>query len=122
MSKRRLAILLTVLMAFVGPALASGFHVYEQGAKASGQAVAFVARADNASGNWYNPAAIVKFDGFAVSTMPPVSIDVMSQVTLPEAVDRKVLVHEQSTTHSRSVIDGMLSVVGSPPSAGSAFS
>lgn len=43
-------------------ALASGFHIYEQGAKASGQAVAFIARADDASANWYNPAAITQFD------------------------------------------------------------
>lgn len=42
--------------------LASGFHVYEQGGKASGQAVAFIARADDASAMYYNPAAIAKFD------------------------------------------------------------
>lgn len=44
-------------------ALASGFAVSEQGAKASGQAVAFVARADDASAVWYNPAAITKLEG-----------------------------------------------------------
>ena len=43
-------------------ALASGFHIYEQGAKASGQAVAFIARADDPSANWYNPAGLTQFD------------------------------------------------------------
>jgi len=43
-------------------ALASGFHIYEQGAKASAQAVAFIARADDPSANWYNPAGLTQFD------------------------------------------------------------
>ncbi len=42
---------------------ASGFSIYEQGAKASGLAGAFVAQADDASANWYNPAAIVWQEG-----------------------------------------------------------
>jgi long-chain fatty acid transport protein len=45
------------------PAFASGFGYYEQGAKASGQAGAWVARADDASANWYNPAALVHLTG-----------------------------------------------------------
>ena len=50
--------------ALVGmPAWASGFSIYEQGAKASGQAGAWVARADDAAANWYNPAAILQGDG-----------------------------------------------------------
>ncbi len=55
--------LVLVLAMSVPAALASGFHVYEQGAKASGQAVAFTARADDPSANWYNPAGIVFLDG-----------------------------------------------------------
>lgn len=49
------------------PVLASGFHIYEQGAKASAQAVAFVARADDATAAYYNPAAAAKLEGTHVS-------------------------------------------------------
>jgi long-chain fatty acid transport protein len=44
------------------PALGSGFSIYEQSAKASGQAGAWVARADDAAANWYNPANLVRLD------------------------------------------------------------
>ncbi|MEM9558307.1 MAG: outer membrane protein transport protein [Acidobacteriota bacterium] len=39
--------------------LASGFSIFEQGGKASGLAGAYVALADDASANWYNPANLV---------------------------------------------------------------
>ena len=45
------------------PARGSGFSIFEQGAKASGQAGAWVARADDASANWYNPAALLWQEG-----------------------------------------------------------
>ncbi len=64
--KVTLGLLLATLL--VSPAvLASGFHIYEQGAKASGQAVAFTARADDATANWYNPANIARFENSWVS-------------------------------------------------------
>lgn len=46
-----------------GPTRASGFSIFEQSAKPSGQAGAWVARADDASANWYNPAALLRQDG-----------------------------------------------------------
>jgi len=68
MSYRWLKAVLAAGLVFAMPAaLASGFHIYEQGAKASGQAVAFIARADDASANWYNPAAITQFDSALIS-------------------------------------------------------
>jgi long-chain fatty acid transport protein len=63
---RRIGILIIagcLLAAAGGQALASGFSVYEQSAKASGQAGAWVARADDAAANWYNPAALAWIDG-----------------------------------------------------------
>ncbi len=63
---RVLWIALAVALA-AAPVMASGFSIYEQGAKASGQAVAFVARADDPSAGFYNPAAIVKLEGTQVS-------------------------------------------------------
>jgi long-chain fatty acid transport protein len=48
------------------PAMASGFSIYEQSAKASGQAGAWVARADDAAAVWYNPAAMTRLDGMNV--------------------------------------------------------
>ena len=60
----RNAAVLVVGAAIVTPfAWGSGFHIYEQGAKASGQAVAFAARADDASAVYYNPAAMVWLEG-----------------------------------------------------------
>jgi long-chain fatty acid transport protein len=49
--------------AAVAPASASGLALYEQSAKAAAQAGAWVARADDASANWYNPAALVRLGG-----------------------------------------------------------
>ena len=45
------------------PAHASGFSLDAQSAKASGQAGAWVARADDAAANWYNPAALTRLEG-----------------------------------------------------------
>jgi long-chain fatty acid transport protein len=65
-SAYRLSIVAFFVLAMAPLALASGFHVYEQGGKASGQAVAFIARADDASAMFYNPAAITKLEGHQV--------------------------------------------------------
>jgi len=68
MTKTRVWIPLAVVCALaVGPVLASGFSIYEQSAKASGRAGAWVARADDAAANWYNPAGLVRLEeGFQV--------------------------------------------------------
>jgi len=60
------AVAACLLALAAGPALASGFSIYEQSAKASGQAGAWVARADDAAAAWYNPAAMVHLDGMQV--------------------------------------------------------
>ncbi|MDQ6988240.1 MAG: outer membrane protein transport protein, partial [Mariprofundaceae bacterium] len=45
-------------MLYATPLIAGGFFIPEQAAKASGMANAFVAIADDASANWYNPAGL----------------------------------------------------------------
>jgi long-chain fatty acid transport protein len=54
-------VLASVLVA--SSALASGFALSEQSAEASALAGAWVARADDAAANWYNPAALARLDG-----------------------------------------------------------
>jgi long-chain fatty acid transport protein len=65
--RRSLGVFATLLTMAMPWALGSGFHLYEQGAKASGQALSFVARADDASAGYYNPAAMVWLEGTQVS-------------------------------------------------------
>jgi long-chain fatty acid transport protein len=55
-----------LLAVAAAPAMASGFSIYEQSAKASAQAGAWVARADDAAAVWYNPAAMTQLDGMNV--------------------------------------------------------
>jgi long-chain fatty acid transport protein len=67
MRRGKLRVLAAVLvLAGALPAMASGFSIYEQSAKASGQAGAWVARADDAAANWYNPAALTRLDGMQI--------------------------------------------------------
>lgn len=66
-SVRRMALLLSCALVpaawIPATAFASGFSIFEQGAKASGLAGAYVALADDASANWYNPANLVWLEG-----------------------------------------------------------
>jgi long-chain fatty acid transport protein len=101
MSRRWTWILGSVLGGSILPSHASGFAFSEQGAKASGQAGAWIARADDAAANWYNPAALVHLksekaelqvginylDAGADASFTPAGggpkIDAESNVTLP---------------------------------------
>ena len=100
MNKRSLLILAVIVVLAAAPAFASGFGFYEQGAKASGQGGAWVARADDASANWYNPAALVHLTGrevqfgmnslqagkdtqFSPTATPGVSIDAVANGVAP---------------------------------------
>lgn len=98
MNTRNRLILAVTAVVVAAPALASGFGFYEQGAKASGQSGAWVARADDASANWYNPAALVRLSGrevqFGINYLevgsdtqftlaPGVSFDAVSNTVTP---------------------------------------
>ena len=62
-SLRLTAMVCLGLMSTTANLPAAGFGIYEQSAKASGLAGAWVARADDASANWYNPAALIWLEG-----------------------------------------------------------
>ncbi|HZN53766.1 MAG TPA: outer membrane protein transport protein [Candidatus Polarisedimenticolaceae bacterium] len=87
-----------ILLLTTGSALGAGFGFAEQGAKASGQAGAWIARADDAAANWYNPAALVHLEAPEVqlglnyldtgsdtqfSPAPGVSFDAAANATTP---------------------------------------
>ena len=50
----------------IGPLWSSGYLIYEQGAKASAEAGAFTARADDPSAIFYNPAGITELEGWQI--------------------------------------------------------
>ena len=57
---------LTLALTISLPAVAGGFQVQQQGAKASGRGNAFVSQADDASATYYNPAAVGHLDGWNI--------------------------------------------------------
>ena len=63
MNKRSPLFWAVIVALATSPAFASGFGFYENGANASAQGGAWVARANDASANWYNPAALVHLSG-----------------------------------------------------------
>lgn len=67
--KRALSAFLSSLSAVLlisSPLLASGFGVFEQGARAAGRGGAFVAMADDLSAMYWNPAGLAFMDGLQV--------------------------------------------------------
>lgn len=62
-SFHKIAILSILAIAFGAFAFGSGFAIYEHGARAMGQAGAFVARANDPSAVWFNPAGMTQLPG-----------------------------------------------------------
>ncbi len=58
---------IAMLAACAPLAMASGYGIYEQDAEATAQAGAVIARADNASANFYNPAGLATQDSCSLS-------------------------------------------------------
>jgi long-chain fatty acid transport protein len=67
---RRAALALCGLLAAAGDAGASGYSLYEQGARALGMAGAFTARADDPSSMFFNPAGLAQVQGQALLVSP----------------------------------------------------
>ncbi len=66
--KNSLMILAVVVSLYAAtPVLGAGFSIFEQGAAATGMAMAFTARADDPSAVFYNPAGIAQLDGTHLS-------------------------------------------------------
>ncbi len=62
---KRLITLIALMMFFGSSAMAGGFFIPEQGAKAVGMGNAFTGIADDPSANWYNPAGLA-FQGTSI--------------------------------------------------------
>lgn len=78
-------VFLVLALCVVPWSLGSGFHIFEQGAKASGRACAFVAGADDASALYYNPAAMAWLDGGEISLGS--SLVLLGDTTLDSQMD-----------------------------------
>ncbi len=63
---KKLTVFLFMLVLSVTQVTASGFSIYEQGAKATAMGGAFIARANDVSGVFYNPAGITGLSGLHV--------------------------------------------------------
>ena len=63
MKKYLKSTIVLTLMMFSSLCIAGGFEVLDHGARATGQANAFTARASDPSAIWYNPAGITQLKG-----------------------------------------------------------
>ncbi len=68
MAKRIFWLILFIILSSTQYLKASGFAIYELGARAAALAGAFVARADDNSAIYYNPAGIAFLDGIRIKT------------------------------------------------------
>lgn len=82
-----------------GPLLASGYLIYEQGAKASAQAGAFTARADDASAIFYNPAGITALEDWQVVFGSSVIFLGETQFRSPTLGDDEMVRNQAYPTH-----------------------
>ncbi len=64
--QKRIHAIFAVLVISAAQIFASGFSIYEQGAKSTALAGAFVATADDPSAVFYNPAGLTSLDGIQV--------------------------------------------------------
>ncbi|NOX89905.1 MAG: transporter [Calditrichaeota bacterium] len=82
---KKLFLLLFLPASFV---LASGFSIYEQGSRATALGGAFIARADDPSAVFYNPAGISQLSGWQIS-VGTTAIQPQFSFTGPSTMDSK---------------------------------
>lgn len=63
---KKFSVIVVTLIFSVSFLYASGFSIYEQGAKATAMGGAFIAQANNVTGVFYNPAGITSQEGFRI--------------------------------------------------------
>ncbi len=80
---------LFILSVSVSTAFGSGFSIYEQGAKASGMASAFIAQSNDLSALFYNPAGITALPGLQVGLGTTI-IQTDFDFTGPDVVDSRL--------------------------------
>ncbi|HID38992.1 MAG TPA: transporter [Calditrichaeota bacterium] len=73
----------------ISSAYSAGFSIYEQGAKASGMASAFIAQGNDLSSLFYNPAGITSLDGFQIGIGTTI-IHTVFDFTGPEVIDSRM--------------------------------
>ena len=73
----------------ISSAYSAGFSIYEQGAKASGMASAFIAQGNDLSALFYNPAGITSLNGFHIGLGTTI-IQTSFDFTGPDIVDSRL--------------------------------
>lgn len=93
---KKIIVTVTVLF-FTNAAYSTGFSIYEQGAKASGMAGAFIAQANDVSAVFYNPAGITKLNGLTIGAGTTIIMTDFA-FTGPEIVDKNLYTAAQPGT------------------------
>lgn len=86
---KKLSLIVLIIIAVPSAVMASGFGLYDANAKATGMGSAFVAKADDASAIYYNPAGIAfleghNFLGSITPVQPHVDVTFMGDTTSSE--------------------------------------
>jgi len=94
---KKISVLFTALALSSSGLFASGFSIYEQGAKATAMAGAFIAQANDVSSVFFNPAGMAGQDGFQVGLGTTLIFPQFS-FTGPTGVDKNLYTKAEAQT------------------------